>query len=74
MHAVRETVKSVSQLPEDVLPISVLDAVKGAEFWRGIDDVPLTDDIVDSAPSVKKSTQRFFGEVIESSEEVSKFI
>jgi sulfotransferase len=74
MHAVRETVKSVSQLPEDVLPRSILDAVKGAEFWREIDDVPLTDEVVDSGHSIKKEPQRFFGEVIDTSDKISKFI
>jgi sulfotransferase len=67
MHAVRETVKSTAQSPEDILPLSILNLCRGAEFWREIDDVPLTDDtIVDSIPTSKQK-QSFFGEVIDNS-------
>jgi sulfotransferase len=64
MHAVRENVKSVAEAPEDVLPRIILDLVKGAEFWREIDDVPLSDDTVDA---VVKPQRSFFGEVIDDS-------
>ena len=61
MHAVRQNVKSVSEAPEDILPQLVLDMVKGSEFWREIDDVPLTEET--ASKNVKP--QSFFGEVIE---------
>jgi sulfotransferase len=60
MHAVRQSVKSVAALPEDVLPLVVLDSVRGSEFWRQIDDVPLTEDTKEK-PVIAQS---FFGEVI----------
>lgn len=60
MHAVRKDVKSISELPEDVLPRSILDGVKGSEFWRELDDVPLTED----TESKVVKPQSFFGEVI----------
>lgn len=59
MHAVRHTVKNTAEAPEDVLPPSVLDSVRDAEFWRTIDDVPLTED----SPKEEKP-QTFFGENI----------
>jgi len=71
MHEVRPEVKSVSLPPEDVLPSSILEAIKGAEFWRELDDVPLTDDTVDAIPKPK---QTFFGEVIDPDANESKFI
>lgn len=69
MHAVRQNVKSVSELPEDILPKSVLDSVKGSEFWRELDDVPLTEE----TESKNVKPQSFFGEVIEPTED-SRFI
>lgn len=59
MHAVRSTVKSVAEAPEDVLPAGVLDSIKDAEFWRTIDDVPLTEE-----SEKPKQQQTFFGENI----------
>lgn len=74
MHEVRQVVKSTSVPPEDVLPKSVLDSVKGSEFWREVDDVPLTEEteekIIESKTSQKQS---FFGEVIDNSDS-SRFI
>jgi sulfotransferase len=64
MHEVRPEVKSVSLAPEDVLPASILDGVRGAEFWRELDDIPLTDETVDSVIPEKKP-QSFFGEVVD---------
>ena len=72
MHAVRDTVKSVALPPEDVLPTSILEAVKRAEFWREIDDVPLTED-TENKPLNKSANQTFFGQVIEDSED-TRFI
>lgn len=69
MHTVRESVKSVSDSPEDILPQSVLDSVKGSEFWREIDDVPLTEETA----SLNIKPQKFFGEVVESDTD-SRFI
>jgi hypothetical protein len=46
-----------------------MDAVIGAEFWREIDDVPLTNETVDDKPEKKTS---FFGEVID--QEDTRFI
>jgi sulfotransferase len=60
MHEVRPEVKSTALYPEDVLPASVLDSVRGAEFWREIDDVPLSD----STDTEIKPQQSFFGQVI----------
>jgi sulfotransferase len=65
MHAVRQSVKSVSALPEDVLPMSILENVKGAEFWREIDDVPLSEE----NEAKPKAAESFFGEVINTTEE-----
>jgi len=67
MHEVRPEVKSVALPPEDVLPASVLDSVRGSEFWREIDDVPLTDETVDAVVNSSKPQQSFFGEVIDQS-------
>jgi sulfotransferase len=69
MHAVRKELKSTAQMPEDVLPKVILDAVVGAEFWRELDDVPLTNETVDEKPGKKTS---FFGEVID--QEDTRFI
>lgn len=69
MHAVRQNVKSVSESPEDILPKSILDGVRGSEFWREIDDVPLTEE----TESKNVKPQSFFGEVIEPTED-SRFI
>lgn len=69
MHTVRKTVKSTAEAPEDILPKSVLDAIKGAEFWREIDDVPLTED---TAESKVKPQQKFFGQVINHSDDQSE--
>lgn len=68
MHAVRPEVKSTAQAPEDVLPATILDALRGAEFWREIDDVPLTDQTVDAVVNQKKTQQRFFGEAVDDNE------
>lgn len=59
MHEVRPTVKSIAEAPEDVLPAGVLDSIKDAEFWRTIDDAPLTEDT-----STEKPSQTFFGEAV----------
>lgn len=69
MHEVRKELKSTAQMPEDVLPKVILDAVIGAEFWRELDDVPLTNGTVDEKPGKKTS---FFGEVID--QEDTRFI
>jgi sulfotransferase len=69
MHEVRKELKSTAQMPEDVLPKVILDAVVGAEFWRELDDVPLTNETVDDKPEKKTS---FFGEVID--QEDTRFI
>lgn len=69
MHEVRKELKSTAQMPEDVLPKVILDAVVGAEFWRELDDVPLTNETVDEKPGKKTS---FFGEVID--QEDTRFI
>lgn len=69
MHAVRKELKSTAEMPEDVLPKVILDAVIGAEFWRELDDVPLTNETVDEKPEKKTS---FFGEVID--QEDTRFI
>ena len=61
MHNVRKTIKPISQLPEDVLPQTVLDLVKGAEFWRQLDGPD------SGTGSSSKPTQRFFGEIVEES-------
>lgn len=65
MHAVRQSVKSIAAFPEDVLPLSILDSIKGSEFWREIDDVPLSEETKEK-PVVAQS---FFGEVINNTEE-----
>jgi sulfotransferase len=71
MHDVRQNVKSVALPPEDVLPPEVLNSIKNSEFWREIDDVPLTEE----NSSINKGSQTFFGEVIEpSSDEDSRLI
>lgn len=72
MHEVREKVKSVAEAPEDVLPKSVLDSVEGAEFWRGLDDIPLNDETeqIIQRPYEK---QDFFGETITEDDD-SRFI
>lgn len=70
MHAVRSLVKSTAEAPEDVLPQAVLDSVKGVEFWRELVEQPLVEDAVEKP----KQKQSFFGEVIEDSQEESRFI
>jgi sulfotransferase len=37
MHNVREKIEKTASNPKDVLPESILDHCKGAEFWRNID-------------------------------------
>jgi len=69
MHEVRKELKSTAQMPEDVLPKIILDACVGAEFWRELDDVPLTNETIDQKPEKKIS---FFGEVID--QEDTRFI
>ena len=64
MHEVRQTVKSISEAPEDVLPQNVLDSVRGQEFWRELDDVPLSEETLEH-PNNQKKPQEFFGEVID---------
>lgn len=73
MHAVRKTVGSTAVSPEEVLPASVLELIKGAEFWRDLVDVPLNESTETQIESTKPK-QSFFGEVIESSEEDARFI
>lgn len=73
MHAVRKTVGSTAVSPEEVLPASVLELIKGAEFWRDLVDVPLNES-TETQIEQAKSKQSFFGEVIESSEEDTRFI
>ena len=70
MHQVRSTVKSVALPPEEVLPQSILDSIKDAEFWRDLIEKPLVDD-EDKKPQQK---QRFFGEVVDDSGQDDRFI
>jgi len=71
MHEVRAKVESVSLAPEDVLPTSILDQCRGSEFWREIDDNPLSDN---NQTSIKKP-EPFFGEIINNTtDEESNFI
>ena len=69
MHEVRPEVKSISTPPEDILPRVILDATKNAEFWREIDDMPLTEETIDQRP-LKKQEQSFFGQLIDDNDEV----
>jgi hypothetical protein len=72
MHEVRPEVKSVAPPPEDVLPESVMELIKGAEFWREIDDVPLNDETINNE---LKKEQTFFGETItDSTDDDVRFI
>ena len=61
MHAVRQSVESISELPEAVLPPSILDVSRGAEFWRELVNVPLNEE----TESQNVKPQSFFGEVID---------
>ena len=61
MHHVRSVVKSTAESPEEVLPDIILNLCKGLEFWRSIDDLPLSDE----NPVVNKPKQKFFGEIID---------
>lgn len=73
MHEVRQVVKSTSLSPEDVLPQIILDSVRDVEFWREIDDVPLTTETEDKIVEAKTNQkQSFFGEVVDNSD--SRFI
>ena len=67
MHAVRPLVNSTAESPEDVLPMSIIEASRGTEFWREFVDIPLTEetDTVESDVNSTINKQRFFGEVIE---------
>lgn len=69
MHAVRSVVKSTAEKPEDVLPQEVLESIKDAEFWRELEEVPLTDSTPEEKP---QKVQKFFGEVVDDSD--SRFI
>ena len=60
MHEVRPVVKSTAEAPEDILPPGVMDSVRGTEFWRTIDDVPLNEE----TQSTDKPAQLFFGEKV----------
>jgi len=70
MHQVRPAVKSVALPPEEVLLQSILDSIKDAEFWRDLIEKPLLND-EDKKPQQK---QRFFGEVVDDSEQDDRFI
>lgn len=63
MHEVRKELKYKSEAPEDVLPATVLDSVRGQEFWRELDDVPLSEETIEH-PKNQKKPQKFFGEII----------
>jgi sulfotransferase len=63
MHEVRSEVKSTALPPEDVLPKNILDMCKDSEFWRQLDDVPLSDDTVDTISKVKPK-ESFFGHTV----------
>lgn len=65
MHTVRQTVKSISASPEDILPMSILENIKDAEFWREIDDVPLSEENQEKP----KAPESFFGEIINTTED-----
>lgn len=73
MHEVRKELKYTSEAPEDVLPQIVLESVAGQEFWREIDDVPLSEETIEH-PKNQKKAQEFFGEVIGEAEEDSNII
>ena len=60
MHNVRPVLKSTASAPEDVLPLSVLDSVRNAEFWRELDGP----DSIKGFDSSNVKQQTFFGEVI----------
>jgi sulfotransferase len=64
MHEVRSEVKSTALPPEDVLHKNILDMCKDSEFWRQIDDVPLTDETVDTISKVKPK-ESFFGHTVD---------
>ena len=67
MHDVRPVVKSTAESPEDILPMSIIEASRGSEFWRELVDIPLTEETeaVETKSTNTINTQRFFGEVIE---------
>lgn len=65
MHLVRSTVNSIADLPETILPESILDSVKGAEFWREF--------AIESAIEESPKNQSFFGQNIDISED-TRFI
>lgn len=73
MHAVRKKVESIAASPEEVLPASILELVKGAEFWKDLVDVPLNES-TEAQLNPAKTKQSFFGETIENSEEDTRFI
>ncbi len=64
MHEVRKSVKSTSTSPREILPESVLNSIKDAEFWRQLPEVE----------SKKENT--FFGQIInyDIDEEDTRFI
>jgi sulfotransferase len=45
MHDVREKVEKTSVDPKNILPESILELCKGAEFWRNIDDINTVEEI-----------------------------
>lgn len=65
MHEVRMSVKSTAMPPEEVLPQVVLDSVRGAEFWRELDDIPLNEENEQKIVDIKlNQPQKFFGEEV----------
>lgn len=73
MHDVRSDVKSTAEAPEDVLPPGVIESVRGQEFWREIDDVPLSEETLDH-PKNQKKPQEFFGQTITEDGNDTRFI
>lgn len=72
MHEVRKELKSTAAIPEDILPLSILEACNEAEFWRKLNDIPLNDETFETNKNEEK--QLFFGETINSTDEESTFI
>lgn len=64
MHEVRKSVKSIAPKPKEVLPESVLESIRGAEFWRQL-------------PDPEQKQESFFGKIINNDtndEEDTRFI
>lgn len=72
MHEVRKEIKSTAPSPEEILSLDILGACNGAEFWRDLIDVPLTEENKDTY--IKKKEESFFGEKIDFSSEESTLI